>query len=144
MNGERACDDVQALVADMDEAAIERILLLAAGLEMDIVHPPRAGLVMMSRTDSFGCDFHLGEVLVTEAELGCRGRRGYGMVIGDRPRWALASAAAELIMKGDDPELSRALCRIGETEEQRIGAVRRQERELTARTRVSFDLMPGK
>ncbi|OQX16580.1 MAG: hypothetical protein BWK76_11460 [Desulfobulbaceae bacterium A2] len=66
------------------------------------------------------------------------------MVSGDRPRWALARAAVELIMAGNDPHLQRALRRIAETEQERLAQKRAEERTLTARTRVCFDLMPGK
>jgi phosphonate C-P lyase system protein PhnG len=144
MNNIPDSQDIPALIDVMDAAAVERILTLAAGEEMEIVRPPRGGLVMMRCTDAFGCDFHLGEVLVCEAELSCCGRRGYGMVSGDRPRWALARAAAELILGGNDPHLQQALRQIAETEQERLTRTRDEERTLTARTRVSFDLMAGK
>ena len=55
----------------------------------------RTGLVMLPFRDTVkGTDFHLGEVLVAEAEvrLTAHGSTGYGMVTGRDLEWAMAMA----------------------------------------------------
>ena len=127
----------------MTPAAIDQLLELAATEEIEVVLPPRSGLVMMTCRDAFDCEFHLGEVLVSEAEVRCRDQRGYGMAAGDDPRRALARAAVEVILAGDNRLLKERLRRLAAAEEERLRSERREQAELTARTRVRFDLMPG-
>jgi len=86
--------DTTAVVGFSAEA-VERLLRLAEGETIEILRPPGTGLMMMTVHDAFGTPFHLGEVLVTEAEVGWGGLRGYGQVCGDDPGRALARACAE-------------------------------------------------
>lgn len=133
--------DIPALVAEMETEAVEQLLELAATEEMEIIRAPRSGLVMMTCRDAFGCDFHLGEVLVSEAEVACRGRHGYGMVPGDDPRRALARAAAEVILAGDNQLLLQRLRKLATVQTKKLLQRRREQDLLTARTKVRFDLM---
>ncbi|MDT8421961.1 MAG: phosphonate C-P lyase system protein PhnG [Desulfuromonadales bacterium] len=135
--------DIPALVSEMAPDAIEQILELAANEEIEIVRTPRSGLVMMTCRDDFDCEFHLGEVLVTDAEVACRGIRGYGMVPGDDPRRALARAAAEVICQGDNQLLMERLQRLALSEQEQRLARRTTQDQLIARSRVQFDLMSG-
>lgn len=98
---------------------------------------------MMTVHDAFGTPFHLGEVLVTEAEVGWGGLRGYGQVCGDDPGRALARACAEVILRGEDDLLKLRIRQLLEAEEERTAAERSAEETLVAATRVQFDLMPG-
>jgi phosphonate C-P lyase system protein PhnG len=143
MSGEALLRDVPALAAEMDEEALAELLELAAAADVEIVRGPRTGLVMMSCRDAFDCDFHLGEVLVSEAEVSCRGVAGYGMVAGGDPRRALARAAAEAIVNGADRLLKERLQRLAVRAAKELAERRAAEAALTARTRVRFDLMPG-
>jgi alpha-D-ribose 1-methylphosphonate 5-triphosphate synthase subunit PhnG len=131
-------------VISMNELEVNELIKLLTTEEMTITRPPRSGLIMMTVTDSFDSDFHLGEVLVTEAAVSMGGSEGFGMVTGEEPRKALARAAANALLSAGQPA---ALC----------GAVRdclaraRQSQAahlatdaaLTASSRVSFDLMAG-
>ena len=57
---------------------------------------PRQGLVMLRvRETVANSQFNAGEVLVTEVRLELEGQFGFGMVIGDCPRWALAIALVD-------------------------------------------------
>ncbi|AMV73713.1 hypothetical protein JCM30471_21320 [Desulfuromonas carbonis] len=137
-------DDIPTLVGQMEPAAIDRLLLeLAATEEIEIIRTPRSGLVMMTCRDAFDCDFHLGEVLVSEAEVCCRGVHGYGMVPGDDPRRALARAVAEVIIAGDNQLLRQRLNRLAAEQRHLLEQQQRDAAELVARTKVRFDLMPG-
>ncbi len=138
-----APNDIPALVAAMESGAVDRLLELAATEEIEVIRAPRSGLVMMTCRDAFDCAFHLGEVLVTEAEVSCRGLRGYGMVPGDDPRRALARAAAEVILAGDNRLLQERLARLADEQRRKRDEQDRRQADLTARTRVNFDLMPG-
>jgi alpha-D-ribose 1-methylphosphonate 5-triphosphate synthase subunit PhnG len=77
----------------------------------------RTGLVMVPMRDTVeNVDFHLGEVLVSEAHIADRaGRIGYGMVTGRDLERAMAMAVIDLHMaaRGEDPATARFL-----TEEQ--------------------------
>ena len=60
-------NDLTAIVTQMPAAAVEELLQLLADTDVQIVRPPRSGLVMRPLIDSFQAEFNLGEVLVTEA-----------------------------------------------------------------------------
>ncbi len=136
--------DLTAAVIGMDEREVNELLELFAAQEIAVTRPPRSGLIMMTATDSFTTDFHLGEVLVTEAAVTVAGNEGFGMVIGEEPRKALARAAADALLRAGRPEkLCESVLACLEHSHLRQAARRSQEAALTAATRVSFDLMPG-
>lgn len=58
---------------------------------------PRTGLVMYTVRDPFDTPFHLGEILVTEAEVVFDGCAGGGVICGDEPERALLLAAVEAV-----------------------------------------------
>jgi alpha-D-ribose 1-methylphosphonate 5-triphosphate synthase subunit PhnG len=136
--------DLTTAVIGMDAAEVDDLIGLFADQEVTITRPPRSGLIMLTATDSFCTDFHLGEVLVTEAAASVEGCEGFGMVAGEEPRKALARAVADALLRAGRPE---SLCRA--VRERLTGALSRQaaaradEAALTAATKVSFDLMPG-
>lgn len=136
--------DLTVAVVGMDDREVDELIELLTTVDMTITRPPRSGLVMMTATDSFEADFHLGEVLVTEAEVSMGGSEGYGMVAGEEPRRALARAAADALLRAGRPV---ALCQA--VQACLRGALNRQQARLaadaalTASSRVSFDLMAG-
>jgi alpha-D-ribose 1-methylphosphonate 5-triphosphate synthase subunit PhnG len=136
--------DMTVAVVAMEEHEVTELLELLAAEEMTITRPPRSGLLMMTVKDCFNNDFHLGEVLVTEATVTMAGFEGFGMVTGEEPRKALARAAADALLRAGRPEL---LCDSVQSclalARQRQTTRLADEAALTAATRVSFDLMPG-
>jgi alpha-D-ribose 1-methylphosphonate 5-triphosphate synthase subunit PhnG len=137
-------DDPTAAVIGMDYHEVDELLALLVSMDIEIARPPRAGLVMMKVTDSLATDFYVGEVLVTEAEVTLNGQRGYGMIIGEEPRKALARAATDALLRGGQPEvLCREVCKCLEHAQQRQREKNAAEAALIASTRVSFDLMAG-
>lgn len=93
----------EALLDDMDEIT---------------VITNRTGLVMLPMRDTVeNVDFHLGEVLVSEAHIaGAGGHVGYGMVTGRDLERAMAMAVIDLRLaeQGGDPTISRFLAEEGE------------------------------
>jgi len=136
--------DLTTAVIGMEEHEVDELLGLFAAQEVTIIRPPRSGLIMMTASDSFGADFHLGEVLVTEAAVMVAGAEGFGMVIGEEPRKAMARATADALLRAGRPEgLCEAVLGCLERSHIRQAARRAEDAALTATTRVSFDLMPG-
>jgi alpha-D-ribose 1-methylphosphonate 5-triphosphate synthase subunit PhnG len=135
--------DCTAIVATMDDRAVNELLELLAEQAIEIIRQPRTGLVMMPLTDSFLADFNLGEVLVTEARVSVDGIEGYGMVTGDNPRRALARAVAEAILTGANLPLRTRLTDFLERQKLLRTELHRREQALTESTRVNFDLMAG-
>lgn len=80
--------------AKTDEVAAMLDRLWSLG-EFRVQRAPRAGLVMVTVRDPFDTPFHLGEVLVSEAEVVFDGHSGYGAICGDEPERALLLAAVE-------------------------------------------------
>jgi len=137
-------DDMTVAVVGMEEHEVTELLELLAAEEMTITRPPRSGLIMMTVKDSFETDFHLGEVLVTEAAVSVRGSEGFGTVAGEEPRKALARAAADALLRAGRPEpLRQAVLACLARARRRQAARLAGEAALTAATRVRFDLMPG-
>jgi alpha-D-ribose 1-methylphosphonate 5-triphosphate synthase subunit PhnG len=136
--------DLTTAVICMEEHEVNELIGLFAAEEVTITRPPRSGLIMMAATDSFSADFHLGEVLVTEASVTVAGSEGFGMVIGEEPRKALARASADALLRAGRPEgLCEAVLACLERSHRRQAARRAVDAALAATTRVSFDLMPG-
>ena len=136
--------DLTSTINAMDEDKIEHLLKLLAEVELTISLAPRTGLMMLTVQDSFGPDFHLGEILVTEARVLLHGSEGFGMVIGEAPRYALAKAAADAVLRCPEcplvkQKLLHLLCREGQTQHQE----EMRQAALVAATTVNFDLMPG-
>ena len=136
--------DLTVLIDTMDEQGVEKLLALLADAELTVSRPPCSGLVMLTVKDSFETDFHLGEVLVTEARVLFRGCEGFGMVSGESPRRALARAAADAVLRCPEPSeiQKKLLACLGQ--EELVRKTRLAENAgLVAATKVNFDLMPG-
>ena len=127
----------------LDDETARRILEELSAGRLEEADAPRVALVMMTATDPFDTQFHLGEVLVTEAAVTLGPVRGWGMTLGDAPARARLKALLDALARGGDlAGLEGAAALLG-PEEARLDAERRREEALVARTRVSFDLMPS-
>ena len=136
--------DITVAVIGMNDREVDDLIELLTTEEMTITRPPRSGLLMMTVKDSFDADFHLGEVLVTEAAVSMGGSEGFGMVSGEQPRKALARAAADALLRAGRPEpLCEAVQNCLTRAHLRQMAHQAADTALTASTRVSFDLMAG-
>jgi alpha-D-ribose 1-methylphosphonate 5-triphosphate synthase subunit PhnG len=136
--------DATAALLTMNALEVDEMIGLLAGEEITITRPPKTGLMMMTVWDCFDTDFHLGEVLTTEAEVSLAGETGYGMVLGEDPRKALARAAIDAILRSGRPaDLCRQVRACLERAELRQAVNLAKDAALVAATKVSFDLMPG-
>ena len=136
--------DLTVLINTMDEQKVENVLALFADVELTVSRPPRSGLMMLTVKDCFETDFHLGEVLVTEARVVFRGCEGFGMVPGEAPRRALARAAADAVLRCPEATEIQDDLRVCLEQEESIRKTRLAESAaLIAATKVNFDLMPG-
>jgi len=136
--------DLTVAVVGMDDREVEELIDLLTAEDITITRPPRSGLIMMTVKDSFDSEFHLGEVLVTEAAVRMSDSEGFGMVTGEEPRKALARAAADALLRAGRPEhLCRAVRSSLLQAHLRQEARRAADAALTASSRVSFDLMSG-
>lgn len=136
-------NDPTYIVTQMSDDAVSELLRLVNDHAVSIVRAPRSALVMMPLIDSFEVAFNLGEVLVTDATVSIDGVEGYGMVVGDCPRRALARAAAAAVLNRGCGPLYDTLVTLLESQERAYQAIRVQEQALVSTTRVNFDLMPG-
>jgi alpha-D-ribose 1-methylphosphonate 5-triphosphate synthase subunit PhnG len=139
----RARDLARAAV-ELDEAFAAEALAALGADTFELERGPHTGLVMMTARDAFDTVFCLGEALVTEAVVRSGEARGWGIVLGDAPQRAVLQAALDLLGRtGNEVALARA-AELLAPEAARLAEAREREAALVARTRVQFDLMPGK
>jgi alpha-D-ribose 1-methylphosphonate 5-triphosphate synthase subunit PhnG len=118
-----------------------KILNILTEETMTVIREPESGLVMMSVKDSTGTDFHLGEVLVTEAEVAYQGCHGYAMITGNAPEKALVRAGIMAVFDSENEPLKRRLSKLLTPEVKKICTRRSREKALSATTRVNFETM---
>jgi phosphonate C-P lyase system protein PhnG len=135
--------DVPEILGLVDEASLERLLELLPD-DLELVGPPREGLVLMTRREGLGGRFHLGEVLASQCRVRYRGEEGWAMTMGGDPRRALVAAAIEAMDKFRPlPAPRREMEGLLREGRDAIVRSRAEEARLTASTRVEFDLLPG-
>jgi len=126
--------------AKTDEVAAMLDRLWSLG-EFRVQRAPRAGLVMVTVRDSFDTPFHLGEVLVSEAEVVFDGHSGYGAICGDEPERALLLAAVEAAEHSGRAavlgDIGEFICRL----EEKSSKERVRSSKLAAATAVRFESM---
>jgi alpha-D-ribose 1-methylphosphonate 5-triphosphate synthase subunit PhnG len=118
-----------------------KILKMLAGSPVSIRREPSTGLVMMTVTDGAGMDFHMGEVLMTEAEVEYEGKIGYAMVVGNKTDKALARACISAVMESADSALKKRLCKYLVREAKKIRSKEAIAEALYASTKVNFESM---
>ena len=81
-----------------------RVLAEYSAAQVRLLSGPRQGLVMLRQQESVAdSQFNAGEILVTEVRLELDGQFGFGMVIGDQPRSALALALIDAALTRGGP-----------------------------------------
>ena len=100
---------------------------------------PRQGLVMLRMQESVAdSDFNAGEILVTEVRLELDGSFGFGMVLGDNPRRALAIALVDAALRKNGElalQLQRDIAALAESVQEQ----RRRDYAAVAASKVTFD-----
>jgi alpha-D-ribose 1-methylphosphonate 5-triphosphate synthase subunit PhnG len=126
--------------AEEDEVAAMLDRIWSSEL-FNVQRGPRTGLVMVTVRDPFDTLFHLGEVLVSEAEVVLDGHAGCGMICGDEPERALLLAAVEAAeSSGRVSTLDGIHDFIGQLEERSAAQTARLSK-LAAATEVRFESM---
>ncbi len=127
---EQACD-VASLV--LQNSPHRQITLLSG---------PRQGLVMLRVRETVANSlFNAGEVLVTEIKLELNGQFGFGMVIGDSPRRAMAIALVDAALRNKDSSYREQLVQQLNTLDDEITRNNQRMQALIATTKVDFDRM---
>ena len=124
----------------MDGPALSGLIEMLSELEIAVLKGPEVGLIMVSATDPFSTDFHLGEALVTQAIVEYRGEKGFGMLLGDQPERAIALASVDALDRAGAPELEK----IGEAlepEHVKVMEALKREEAIVESTRVKFESM---
>ena len=133
--------ELSRALALTSDAAIRRMLERISALNFQILKEPETGLVMQTVSDCFNTDFHLGEILVTVAEIMLEDRRGWGMVMGDNGDRATLAACLDVILSSDDIAMRGEVeLELSEWLEQ-AAEVADQEARLYGITRVNFESM---
>lgn len=133
--------DMFTELMELDEDKVKRLWDMAAEQDISVIMPPQTGLLMMTVQDSFDADFYLGEILVTETEVECKGKTGYAMVMGDEPERALLAASLEAIVQGDNEDLKKQIRGFVSEQREKIDSIKEKESALIAKTKVSFESM---
>lgn len=98
-------------VADAGEIVAMAERLLAEGHEPLVVAGPETGMVVLQVREPVAEErFHLGEVLVTTAEVALDGHRGWCMRLGEDREATLAGALLDAAAEGDHRAEVEALC----------------------------------
>ena len=129
---------IAAAEADEVAAMLDRLWSLG---EFRVQRAPRAGLVMVTVRDSFDTPFHLGEVLVSEAEVVFDGHSGYGAICGDEPERALLLAAVEAAERSGRSGVLGGIGEFIRKLEEKHGEERACSSRLAAATAVRFESM---
>lgn len=133
--------DLLNVLLKTESQADQSLLKWLAQLPLTIRKEPTHGLVMMTISDCHGQDFHLGEVLVTEAEVVLDNKIGYAQVIGNQPYKALARACAAAILEAGDVKLQNRLKRFLLRQDKKFRKKEEKEEQLLASTKVNFEVM---
>jgi alpha-D-ribose 1-methylphosphonate 5-triphosphate synthase subunit PhnG len=129
---------IAAAEAEEVAAMLDRLWSLAG---FRVQRAPRTGLVMCTVHDPFDTPFHLGEVLVSEAEVALDGHAGCGILCGDEPERALLLAAVEAAQSSGRASILGCVedC-LGRLEEKHVEQ-KAQLSRLAAATAVRFESM---
>jgi alpha-D-ribose 1-methylphosphonate 5-triphosphate synthase subunit PhnG len=109
--------------------------------QVKLLSGPRQGLVMLRvRETVANSQFNAGEIAVTEVKLELDGTFGFGMVIGDQPRRALAMALVDAARRKGGPLVELIDTRLN-TLDQQITRDNLRMQALVSTTKVDFERM---
>jgi alpha-D-ribose 1-methylphosphonate 5-triphosphate synthase subunit PhnG len=138
---DKATMETQSLIMKMDAGSVRRLQRILQHEDIGILKGPDTGLVMMTVKDSFGVDFHLGEILVTEATVVYRGLERYAMVMGEEPDRSLIAASVDVLLQAGGEPVKRKIRRIIASQAKQIVDREDRERALFMQSRVNFGTM---
>jgi len=136
-------NEQQSLWIEADLRAVEEwaTFLFESLGNVEVLVQPRPALVMMHARDSVEREaFCVGEVLVTECQISCRGQRFWGRLAGDRPFRALALAILAAA-KSLEPKVVTSLEQNFGREKARLKQDGDRRKRALGTTRVRFETM---
>jgi alpha-D-ribose 1-methylphosphonate 5-triphosphate synthase subunit PhnG len=133
--------EINLVLIRMNNKSVEELQALLPQEEITIIKKPETGLLMMTVQDPCNTDFHLGEILVTEAEVEYKGLRGYAVLMGDEPGKTLLAASVKAILQTGHKEVIRKVTEVISRLSKKMAETDEMERRLIARTGVSFETM---
>jgi len=125
----------------MDDDTVRSFLNRIASLGVAVIRKPETGLLMMNVTDCFNTDFHLGEVLVTSAEVKLKGIKGWGMSMGDVGDRALLLACLDALSRCRESEFLLEFELLIRPWIEKAEAQQEKELKMAAATKVNFESM---
>lgn len=132
---------LQRAIQYASTASLDNLDEAIGDMPIEIVTPPKCGLLMVNTHDCFETPFYVGEVLVTTVEVQLSGWRQSATVLGDEPRKAVLAACALVLLEvgaqATQDELAAVIERIHDDYENQM----RDQAHLAATTRVSFETM---
>jgi alpha-D-ribose 1-methylphosphonate 5-triphosphate synthase subunit PhnG len=109
--------------------------------QVKLLSGPRQALVMLRVRETVANSvFHAGEVLVTEVKLELDGQFGFGMIMGESPRRAMAVALVDAALRKGGlvaDQLQRELVEL----DRQLTKQNQQIQALVARTKADFERM---
>ncbi len=109
--------------------------------QVKLLSGPRQALVMLRVRETVANSlFHAGEVLVTEVKLELDEQFGFGMIIGDSPRRAMAVALVDAALRKGGSIADQLQHELAELD-RHLKRCNQQEQALVATTKVEFERM---
>jgi len=127
-------------VAAPDRLAATAELVLEAAYGTTVVAGPRTATMLVELVESVQDQpFHVGEVVVSEAEVTVEGHPGHGLVVGHDVERALAAAICDAA--GEAGVLPAEIEALVAASEQQVEQERAARAERVAGTRVTMDVI---
>ena len=119
----------------------EMVLQKYSGSDVKLLSGPRCGLVMLRVRETVANSlFNAGEILVTEVKLELDGQFGFGMVIGDSPRRAMAVALVDAALRKDEEATSLLHGELAQLAHE-LQQEHQRAYQLAATTKVDFEVI---
>ena len=99
------------------------------------------GMIMNTVSDPFGNPFHLGEILVCEAEVEYQNLTGYGIAVGNNEDHAVILASLETLMDAGNSEAVKEIKHLFKDAFHRYEESVKNEESFAMGTKVNFGLM---
>jgi alpha-D-ribose 1-methylphosphonate 5-triphosphate synthase subunit PhnG len=136
--------NIYQTLAHCSEAELSKLALLILAeypTEQINIISVQQGMVMLRVRESVqNSEFNAGEILVTEVKLELEGQSGFGMVIGNSTRRAMAIALVDVVSRTNHRLFAQLQPEIILLE-QKLQAKRQREFALIAPSKVEFELM---
>lgn len=134
--------DFRRLLPTLPVSQVQVLLDTVAHLDLDRMNEPETGLIMITANDCYQHPFHLGEMLVTRAEIEFDGIPAHATVMGDAAEAALLAATLNALLRHPNAdELTQSFRErwpdIAREAQARID----EEQHVAATTNVAFESM---